>query len=145
MENTFSNSFFVTMRTSALQQGKSLTHQAKMWLAREPGKSEQLYWVSHSLNCLIHSYCLPILISLIWEQTVVMFQGHQDGKSSTMKGSFLRRQNGLYLQCQNLYRLCCLRLCVKVISLILGFSPFSASLSFDDKWHLKKSLTVKSE
>ena len=89
MENTFSNSFFVTMRMSAWQQGKSLTHQAKMGLAREPGRAEPLYWVSHSLNCLIYSYCLPILMSLIWEQTVAMFQGHQDGKSSTMKGSFL--------------------------------------------------------
>ena len=46
--------------------------------------------------CLIYSYCLPILISLIREQTTDILQGYQDGKSLAMRAHFLQKQDGLH-------------------------------------------------
>ena len=46
--------------------------------------------------CLIYSYCLPILISLI-QQTVAVLLGHWDGKNLAMRDQFfLQKQNGLH-------------------------------------------------
>ena len=118
MENTVSNSFFVTMRMSAWQQGKSLTHQAKMGLAREPGRAEPLYWVSHSLNCLIYSYCLPILMSLIWEQTVAMLRRRQDGKIWQRVVIFCRSNMNFIHMYHSPNRVCCCCFCMKVSEVI---------------------------
>lgn len=52
----------------------------RMGFSREPGRTKQLSGVPVALTVpLIDNHCLPILISLIQEQTVAILQGHQDG------------------------------------------------------------------
>lgn len=58
-----------------------------MEFAREIGRINWLSKVSHSPDYFIYKHCLPILISLIQEQTVDLLQGHHDGKSLVRRGS----------------------------------------------------------
>lgn len=66
---------------------------------------------------VIYSHCLPILISMIREQSVAMLQGHQDGKSLAIRGHLCTNTVAFTHECHNL---------------ILRFSCFSVSLNFDD-------------
>ena len=70
-----------------------------MGFARAPGKAKLLFWISHSPDCLICSYCLSIFISLISEQTIAMLQGHQNGRSLTMRSSVLMMYKILFSKC----------------------------------------------
>lgn len=57
------------------------------------GKRQTPSWVSHSLDCLIYSHSLFILISLIQGHTVTTLRA----KSVAIRGQFLQKQIGLYL------------------------------------------------
>lgn len=48
--------------------------------------------------CLIYDH-LPILVSLIQERTVARLQGHQDGKSPTLRGHFCRSRMNFIHAC----------------------------------------------
>ena len=65
--------------------------------ARELGRTKQLSWFSQSLDCLIYSHCLPILISLVQEQIIAMLQGQTRMAKVWQRGViFLRKQNGCH-------------------------------------------------
>lgn len=139
--NTFSNSFFATVRTPAMWQGKPLVHLENIYTTRItywlpklkwqlsevqfkcttmdgkkqkrglPGSLEEPSSRSGSPTALtIHltySHCVPILVSLIQEQTVVKVHGHQDGKSLSLRGHFCRSRIDFIHMCRNLYRFYC--------------------------------------
>lgn len=53
-----------------------------MEFAREPGRGKQPSWVPNSPDSsLVLQPLFVIVISLMQEQTVVMWQGHRDGKN----------------------------------------------------------------
>ena len=61
---------FFIMRALTLQPGKAVTHQIEMKFVREPGKTRQPSWISHSTDSLIYSYCLPIFKSAIQDKSM---------------------------------------------------------------------------
>ena len=73
--------------------GEGMQKPKYAWFARELGRTKQPSWVSHIPDS---SFGLPILISLIQEQTVAMLQRHQEGKNLAMRGHVLQKQNGLH-------------------------------------------------
>ena len=70
---------------------------------------------------LDYSHFLPILISLIWEQTVAMLQRRQDGKIWQQVVIFCRSNMNFIHVYHSPDRICCCFFCMKaseVISLI---------------------------
>lgn len=88
--------------------GKGM-QKSKMEFSGELGRTSWLSWFSSSPNNLIYDHCLPFLISLVQEQTAVMSEWHQDGKSLEMRAFFFfffgsSRMNFIHMCCYNLYR-----------------------------------------